>query len=175
MQLSYLKGGFQMFSNLASAKAAPTLTNAYYSGSPAPSHASAAASSNTATTTPTSAAKNEMMAFFTQRSKENLDIVASVINCLNAFVAGKLDPPRWSRDYLYQIHPDDEEEIDITWQMAMAAFRARRFIKRTSKTDGILGLMELLQYHLICAFTTVMRKDILHETVPSHRLIENRL
>ncbi|KAF5821234.1 putative transcription factor interactor and regulator CCHC(Zn) family [Helianthus annuus] len=74
-----------------------------------------------------------MIAFFTQQSKENLDIAASVINCLNAFVAGKFDPPKWCGDDLHQIHPDDVEEMDITWQMAMAAFRATRFMKRTGK------------------------------------------
>ncbi|MFS7920054.1 putative transcription factor interactor and regulator CCHC(Zn) family [Helianthus anomalus] len=72
-----------------------------------------------------------MIAFFTQQSKDNLDIASSIINCLNAFVAGKIDPPKWSVDDLHQIHPDDVEEMDITWQMAMAAFRARRFMKRT--------------------------------------------
>ncbi|KAJ0946943.1 putative transcription factor interactor and regulator CCHC(Zn) family [Helianthus annuus] len=74
-----------------------------------------------------------MMAFFATQSKEKLDIAASVINCLNAFIAGKLDPPKWSPDDLSQIHPDDVEEMDITWQMAMAAFRAQKFVKRTGK------------------------------------------
>ncbi|KAJ0958119.1 putative RNA-directed DNA polymerase [Helianthus annuus] len=74
-----------------------------------------------------------MIAFFAKQSKENLDIAASVINCLNAFIAGKLDPPKWSPDDLTQIHPDDVEEMDITWQMAMAAFRAQKFVKRTGK------------------------------------------
>ncbi|MFS7969188.1 putative transcription factor interactor and regulator CCHC(Zn) family [Helianthus anomalus] len=72
-------------------------------------------------------------------SKENLDIAASFINCLNAFATGKLDPPRSSMDDLHQIHPDDVEEMDITWQMAMAAFRAKNFVKRTgrNKWDGL--------------------------------------
>ncbi|KAJ0870677.1 putative transcription factor interactor and regulator CCHC(Zn) family [Helianthus annuus] len=132
------QGGFQMFSNVASAKAAPTSANVYYSGSPgraAPSSSTAASASavNTSSAAPASTAKNEMIAFFTQQSKENLDIAASVINCLNAFVAGKLDPPKWCPDDLSQIHPDDVEEMDITWQMAMAAFRAQKFVKRTGK------------------------------------------
>ncbi|KAF5772493.1 putative transcription factor interactor and regulator CCHC(Zn) family [Helianthus annuus] len=125
-----------MFSNAASAKAAPTSTNVYYSGpstQAAPSRSTAAPSSNTSTAAPSSAMKNEMIAFFTQQSKENLDIAASVINCLNAFVAGKIDPPKWSGDDLHQIHPNDVKEMDITWQMAMVAFRARRFMKRTGK------------------------------------------
>ncbi|MFS7946915.1 putative transcription factor interactor and regulator CCHC(Zn) family [Helianthus anomalus] len=74
-----------------------------------------------------------MIAFFTQQSKENLDIAASVINCLNAFVAGKIDPPRFSMDDLDQIHPEDVEEMDIIWQMAMAAFRAKNFVRKTGR------------------------------------------
>ncbi|KAJ0485716.1 putative transcription factor interactor and regulator CCHC(Zn) family [Helianthus annuus] len=132
------QGGFQMFSNAASAKAAPTSANVYYSGSPtqaAPSPPTVASASavNASSAAPTSTVKNDMIDFFTQQSKENLDIAASVINCLNAFVAGKIDPPKWCGDDLHQIHPDDVEEMDITWQMAMAAFRATRFMKRTGK------------------------------------------
>ncbi|KAJ0542188.1 putative transcription factor interactor and regulator CCHC(Zn) family [Helianthus annuus] len=42
-------------------------------------------------------------------------------------------------DDLDQIHPDDLEEMDITWQMAMAAFRAKNFVRRTgrNKWDGL--------------------------------------
>ncbi|KAJ0610908.1 putative transcription factor interactor and regulator CCHC(Zn) family [Helianthus annuus] len=126
--------GFQMFSNSASAKAAPTSSNTYYSGTPTPTtaapstpnHATAAASS-----TPT--AKNEMIVFFSQQSKENHDIVASVVNCLNAFAAGRFDPPKFSMGDLDQIHPEDVEEMDITWQMAMAAFRAKNFVRKTGR------------------------------------------
>ncbi|KAJ0446497.1 putative transcription factor interactor and regulator CCHC(Zn) family [Helianthus annuus] len=132
------QGGFQMFSNAASAKAAPTSANVYCSGSSTqvtPSHSTVASASavNASTAASASTVKNEMIAFFTQQSKENLDIASSVINCLNAFVAGKNDPPKWCGDDLHHIHPDDVEEMDITWQMAMAAFRATRFMKRTGK------------------------------------------
>ncbi|KAJ0622952.1 putative RNA-directed DNA polymerase [Helianthus annuus] len=125
-----------MFSNATSAKTAPTSANVYCSGSsnqatPPVASASTASAVNASTAASASIAKNEMIAFFTQQSKENLDIAASVINCLNAFVAGKLDPPKWCGDDLSQIHPDDVEEMDITWQMAMAAFRAQKFVKRT--------------------------------------------
>ncbi|KAJ0839390.1 putative transcription factor interactor and regulator CCHC(Zn) family [Helianthus annuus] len=132
------QGGFQMFRNTSSAS--PTSAKVHSSGSsnqvvsPA-SPASIQNAGNVSTGAPTSAsaANNEMMAFFANQSKEKLDIAASVINCLNAFIAGKLDPPKWSPDDLTQIHPDDVEEMDITWQMAMAAFRAQKFVKRTGK------------------------------------------
>ncbi|KAM0018096.1 putative transcription factor interactor and regulator CCHC(Zn) family [Helianthus debilis subsp. tardiflorus] len=120
-----------MFSSSASSKVAPTSANAYYSGTPAPSAAPSTAATTATTSNPSM--KNEMIAFFTQQSKENLDIPASVINCLNAFVAGKLDPPRFSVDDLDQIHPEDVEEIDITWQMAIAAFREKNFVRKTGR------------------------------------------
>ncbi|KAJ0491860.1 putative transcription factor interactor and regulator CCHC(Zn) family [Helianthus annuus] len=129
--------GFQMFSNSASAKAAPTSPSQYYSGTPAPAVATPpSANANitpTATASSTSTATNEMIAFFSQQTKENLEIAASVINCLNAFATGKLGLPKFSMDDLDQIHPEDVEEMDITWQMAMAAFRAKNFVRKTGK------------------------------------------
>ncbi|MFS8006400.1 putative transcription factor interactor and regulator CCHC(Zn) family [Helianthus anomalus] len=58
-------------------------------------------------------------------TKENLEIAASIVKCLNAFLAGKIQPHGWSLNDLYQYHPDDVEEMDITWEMAMVAFRAQ--------------------------------------------------
>ncbi|GKB08690.1 hypothetical protein Tco_0837002 [Tanacetum coccineum] len=34
---------------------------------------------------------------------------------------------------LQQIHPDDLEEMDLRWQMAMLTMRARRFLKNTGR------------------------------------------
>ncbi|MFS7926522.1 hypothetical protein Hanom_Chr04g00298021 [Helianthus anomalus] len=77
-----------MFRGSTSAKAAPE---------PAPSivfypTASASSSFNA---TAASSFKNEFIAFFSKQTKENLEIVASVINCLNAFVAGDITPPNF--------------------------------------------------------------------------------
>ncbi|GKB05680.1 ribonuclease H-like domain-containing protein, partial [Tanacetum coccineum] len=40
---------------------------------------------------------------------------------------------------LEQLHPNDLEEIDLQWEMAMLIVRARRFIKRTGKKLNING------------------------------------
>ncbi|GKF94834.1 ribonuclease H-like domain-containing protein, partial [Tanacetum coccineum] len=40
---------------------------------------------------------------------------------------------------LQQIHPDDIEEIDLRWQMAMLTMRARRFLKNTGRKLTING------------------------------------
>ena len=41
-------------------------------------------------------------------------------------------PPLMPGD-LDQIHPEDVEEMDISWQIAMAVFRAKKFYQRTGK------------------------------------------
>ncbi|GJS00687.1 hypothetical protein Tco_0317195 [Tanacetum coccineum] len=38
--------------------------------------------------------------------------------------------PQLSQEDLEQLHPDDLEEMDLQWEMAMLTIRARRFIKR---------------------------------------------
>ncbi|GJR28200.1 ribonuclease H-like domain-containing protein [Tanacetum coccineum] len=40
---------------------------------------------------------------------------------------------------LKQINPDDLEEMDLKWQMAMLTMRARRFLKKTGKNLGVNG------------------------------------
>ncbi|GJS44717.1 hypothetical protein Tco_0594838 [Tanacetum coccineum] len=40
---------------------------------------------------------------------------------------------------LQQIHPDDMEEIDLRWQMAMLTMRARRFLKNTGRKLTVNG------------------------------------
>ncbi|GKD77188.1 ribonuclease H-like domain-containing protein [Tanacetum coccineum] len=40
---------------------------------------------------------------------------------------------------LQQIHPDDMEEMDLKWQMAMLTMRARRFLKNTGRKLTVNG------------------------------------
>ncbi|GJY10701.1 ribonuclease H-like domain-containing protein [Tanacetum coccineum] len=44
-----------------------------------------------------------------------------------------------SGDNLKQINPDDLEEMDLQWEMAMLTIRARRFIKRTGRKLDVNG------------------------------------
>ncbi|MFS7973249.1 hypothetical protein Hanom_Chr09g00854431 [Helianthus anomalus] len=115
-----------MLRGSTSAKAAPepTPANVFYP---------IALASSSLNATAASSVKNEFIAFFSQQTKEYLEIAASVINCLNDFVAGDITPPNFVMSDLNQMHPDDVEEMDITWQMAMATFRAKNFVKRTGK------------------------------------------
>ncbi|GJT61735.1 ribonuclease H-like domain-containing protein [Tanacetum coccineum] len=57
---------------------------------------------------------------------------------------------------LQQIHPDDLEEMDLRWQMAMLTMRARRFLKNTGRKFSVNGtetigfdksMVECYNYH----------------------------
>ncbi|XP_076937612.1 uncharacterized protein LOC143605345 [Bidens hawaiensis] len=67
-------------------------------------------------------------------SQENIALMAGFMNCCNAFLAGDMVQPVVA-DELDQIHPDDVEEMDISWQIAMAVFRAKKFTKRTGRNN----------------------------------------
>ncbi|GJS44509.1 ribonuclease H-like domain-containing protein [Tanacetum coccineum] len=47
--------------------------------------------------------------------------------------------PQLAHEDLQQIHPDDIEEMDLRWQMAMLTIRARRFLKNTGRKLTVNG------------------------------------
>ncbi|GJT08042.1 hypothetical protein Tco_0842504 [Tanacetum coccineum] len=47
--------------------------------------------------------------------------------------------PQLDNEYLQQIHPDDLEEMDLRWQMAILIMRARRFLKNTGRKFSVNG------------------------------------
>ena len=51
--------------------------------------------------------------------EENLAMMTGLIGCYNALVTGELAPPVLMSE-LDQIHPDDVEEMDISWHIGMA-------------------------------------------------------
>ncbi|GKE00276.1 ribonuclease H-like domain-containing protein [Tanacetum coccineum] len=66
-----------------------------------------------------------------------LDNLCDAVIC--AFLASQPNSPQLSQEDLEQLHPDDLEEMDLRWEMAMLTIRARRFIKRTGKKLDING------------------------------------
>ncbi|GKB24246.1 ribonuclease H-like domain-containing protein, partial [Tanacetum coccineum] len=72
-------------------------------------------------------------------STQNMALVSSSNNnsdsmiCYYAFLASQPNSPQLVTEDLQQIHPDDIEEIDLRWQMAMLTMRARRFLKNTRR------------------------------------------
>ncbi|GJY56060.1 ribonuclease H-like domain-containing protein [Tanacetum coccineum] len=66
-----------------------------------------------------------------------IDNLSDVVIC--AFFASQPKSPQLDNEDLQQIHPDDLEEIDLRWQMAMLTMRARRFLKNTGRKFFVNG------------------------------------
>ncbi|GJR99771.1 uncharacterized mitochondrial protein-like protein [Tanacetum coccineum] len=64
-------------------------------------------------------------------STTNLKYLIDAI--IYAFLASEPNSPHLAHEDLEQIHPDDVEEMDLRWQMAMLTMRARRFLKNTRR------------------------------------------
>ncbi|GJR42002.1 ribonuclease H-like domain-containing protein [Tanacetum coccineum] len=56
-----------------------------------------------------------------------------------AFFASQPNSLQLDNEDLQQIHPDDLEEMDLRWQMAMLTMRARRFLKNTGRKFYVNG------------------------------------
>ncbi|GJY30027.1 putative ribonuclease H-like domain-containing protein [Tanacetum coccineum] len=67
----------------------------------------------------------------------SLDNLCDAVIC--AFLASQPNSPQLAQEDLEQLHPDDLEEMDLQWEMAMLTIRARRFIKRTCRKLDING------------------------------------
>ncbi|GJX82730.1 putative ribonuclease H-like domain-containing protein [Tanacetum coccineum] len=67
----------------------------------------------------------------------NIDNLSDAVIC--AFLASQPNNPQLAHEDLQQIHPDDLEEMDLRWQMAMLTMRARRFLKNTCSKLNING------------------------------------
>ncbi|GJR44160.1 putative ribonuclease H-like domain-containing protein [Tanacetum coccineum] len=80
---------------------------------------------------------NGVSAANTQVNAANIDNLSDVVIC--AFLASQPNNPQLAHEDLQQIHPDDLEEMDLRWKMAMLTMRARRFLKNTCRKLTING------------------------------------
>nr|GEW75747.1 ribonuclease H-like domain-containing protein [Tanacetum cinerariifolium] len=67
----------------------------------------------------------------------NVDSLSDVV--IYFFFASQSNSLQLDNEDLKQINPDDLEEIDLKWQMAMLTMRAKRFLKRTKTNLGANG------------------------------------
>nr|GEV67768.1 hypothetical protein [Tanacetum cinerariifolium] len=67
----------------------------------------------------------------------NVDSLSDAV--IYSFFASQSNSPQLDNEDLKKINPDDLEEIDLKWQMAMLTMRARRFLKRTRRNLGANG------------------------------------
>ncbi|GJS30730.1 hypothetical protein Tco_0491350 [Tanacetum coccineum] len=73
----------------------------------------------------------------TQSNHVSGDNLSDAMIC--AFLASQPNSPQLAQEDLEQIDPDDLEEMDLQWDMAMLTIRARRFIKRKSTKLDVNG------------------------------------
>ncbi|GJS29868.1 putative ribonuclease H-like domain-containing protein [Tanacetum coccineum] len=76
-------------------------------------------------------------AAYTQSNPTFGDNLSDAVIC--AFLASQPNSPQLAREDLEQIDPNDLEEMDLQWEMAMLTIRARRFIQRTGRRLDVNG------------------------------------
>ncbi|GJR16705.1 ribonuclease H-like domain-containing protein [Tanacetum coccineum] len=74
---------------------------------------------------------NGVSAANTKVNDSNIDNLSDAVIC--AFLASQPNNPQLTHEDLQQIHPNDLEEMDLRWQMAMLTMTARRFLKNTGR------------------------------------------
>ncbi|GJY16840.1 hypothetical protein Tco_0387262 [Tanacetum coccineum] len=67
----------------------------------------------------------------------NIDNLSDAVIC--SFFASQPNTPQLAHEDLQQNHPDDIEEMDLRWQIAMLTMRARRFLKNTGRKITVNG------------------------------------
>ncbi|GJU40264.1 putative ribonuclease H-like domain-containing protein [Tanacetum coccineum] len=67
----------------------------------------------------------------------NIDNLSDAVIC--SFFACQPNSPQLAHEDLQQIHPDDIEEMDLRWKMAMLTMRARRFLKNIGRKLTVNG------------------------------------
>ncbi|GJX69351.1 ribonuclease H-like domain-containing protein [Tanacetum coccineum] len=97
-------------------------------------------SNNTTSTTETDNNANGVNATHTQVNTVNstsVDNLSDVVIC--AFLSSQPNSSQLAKEDLEQIDPDDLEEMDLHWEMAMLTIRARRFMKRIGRNLDMNG------------------------------------
>ncbi|GJR93575.1 hypothetical protein Tco_0265749 [Tanacetum coccineum] len=79
----------------------------------------------------------EVSVAHTQSNPASGDNLSDAVICV--FLASQPNSPQLAQEDLEQIDPDDVEEMDLQWEMAMLTIRAMRFIKRTGRKLDVNG------------------------------------
>ncbi|GKD04771.1 putative ribonuclease H-like domain-containing protein, partial [Tanacetum coccineum] len=84
-------------------------------------------------TSSSSTSQNSQNVAFVSNNTNNTNNTNKVDNTVHGVSTTRI------QEDLEQLHPDDLEEMDLQWEMAMLTIRARRFIKRIGKKLDING------------------------------------
>ncbi|GJX99205.1 hypothetical protein Tco_0356224 [Tanacetum coccineum] len=113
----------------------------------------------------------------TQCNPTSGDNLSDAMIC--AFLASQPNSPQLAREDLEQIDPDDLEEMDLQWEMAMLTIRARRFIQRTGRKLDVNGQrvgfdktkVECYNFHKYGHFVREYRRIVTVETPTENALV----
>nr|GFC21411.1 hypothetical protein [Tanacetum cinerariifolium] len=88
----------------------------------------------------TSSPSTQNMAFVSS-SNNNTSSTNGAVNTAQAAILLMNQPnsPQLVHEQLEQIHPNDIEEMDLRWQIAMLTMKARRFLKKTGRKLTVNG------------------------------------
>nr|GEZ16781.1 hypothetical protein [Tanacetum cinerariifolium] len=85
-----------------------------------------------------SSQNTQNVAFASFNNTDNTNDLSDAL--IYSLFASQSNSPQLDNEDLKQIDPDDLEEMDLKWQMAMLTMRARRFLKRTGRNLGANGI-----------------------------------
>ncbi|KAI3797496.1 hypothetical protein L1987_32753 [Smallanthus sonchifolius] len=68
-----------------------------------------------------------------QIPEDQIALFGAFMSSYDAFVTRKLQPANLNAEDLMQINPDDLEYMDLQWQMAMIAVRAKKYLQKIGK------------------------------------------
>nr|GFA20853.1 hypothetical protein [Tanacetum cinerariifolium] len=71
-------------------------------------------------------------------SLPNVDSLSDAV--IYSFFASQSNSLQLDNEDLKQIYPDDLEEMDLKWQMAMLTMRPKRFLQKTRRNLGVKGI-----------------------------------
>ncbi|KAJ0716479.1 putative transcription factor interactor and regulator CCHC(Zn) family [Helianthus annuus] len=66
-------------------------------------------------------------------STENVALFNMFLSSYEALMSGELKKEMFTAEDMYQVDPDDMEEMDLKWQMAMITLRLKKFQDKTRK------------------------------------------
>ncbi|XP_022019324.1 uncharacterized protein LOC110919358 [Helianthus annuus] len=70
-------------------------------------------------------------------STENVALFNMFLSIYEALMLGELKKEMFTAEDMYQVDPDDMEEMDLKWQMAMITLRLKKFQDKTGKRLGL--------------------------------------
>nr|GEU71995.1 hypothetical protein [Tanacetum cinerariifolium] len=85
----------------------------------------------------TSSQNTQNIAFVSSNNTGNTNDLSDAV--IYSFFESQSNSPQLDNEDLKKIDPDDLEEMDLKWHLAMLTMRARRFLKRTGKNLGANG------------------------------------